>query len=337
MTLLAVGVDVSQHTLDVALCSSEGQVTALGSFTNDPAGFEELEAALTKAKRRHQAEGIHLVMEPTGGYEQPLAFFAFRRGWVVSLPNPRQVRYWARGVGIRAKTDRVDAEMLARYAVAQTPPAWKPLPDEVAQLEALLSRQEDLRAMLRQERNRRHALKARGVYQEAVAQSIEGSIARLEQDVSQIERAIRRHLDDHPHLKRRVKQLLTVPGVGRQTVLFLLVLLYRWGTLTQNQGSNKGLTAYVGLDPLPYESGRSVRKRRSISRQGNRLIRRKLFMAAFGGVRGDSPLRAFYERLVGRGKSKKLVLVAAARKILMWAWAVFRDNTVFDPQRAVAR
>ncbi len=337
MAPLAIGIDVSQHTLDVAVCLPQEPTVVLGTFPNDPSGFEKLNKVLLKTARCHRATDIHLVMEPTGGYEQPLALFAYRQGWVISLPNPRQVRDWARGSGIRAKTDRVDACILAQYAAAQKPPPWKPLPEEVAQLEALLERREDLTAMLRQERNRRHALQARDTYRGVVAQSLEDSITRLEQEVAAIDRAIQEHLAAHPHLKECAKRLQTVPGIGKRNVLFIMVLLYRWSTLTDNQGSSKGLTAYVGLDPLPYESGRSVRKRRCISRQGNSRVRHKLFMGALGGVRGHNPLQVFYRRLVGRGKAKKLALVAAARKILVWAWAVFRDNTTFDPQRATAR
>ncbi len=334
MTILTVGVDVSQQTLEVALCPSREQVVALGSFANAPDDFEKLQGALHRALDTYRAREIHLVLEPTGGYEQPLALFAYRQGWKISLPNPKQVREWARGCGIRAKTDRVDAAILARYGAAQTPPLWKPLPEEVAQLEALLERQEDLTEMLRQERNRRHALQAQEKYQGVVAQSIEGSIAHLQREIAAIERAIQAHLKAHPHLRELARRLRTVPGIGKRNVLFVLVLLYRWSTLTDGQGSPKGLTAYVGLDPLPYESGRSVRKRRKISRQGNRRMRRKLYMGALGGVRGRNALREFYQRLVGRGKKLKLALMAAARKMLVWAWAVFRDQTVFQPQQA---
>ncbi len=336
MSTLTVGVDVSRKTLDVALCSSREQVVSLGSFSNDPDGFEKLHHALRKALETYGATEIHLVMEPTGGYEQPLAIFAYRQGWKISLPNPKRVREWARGCGIRAKTDRVDAAVLARYGAAQTLPPWKPLPEEVAQLETLLERREDLAGMLRQERNRQHALRAQKKYQGVVAQSIEESIAHLEREVAAIDRAIKEHLKAHPHLQELARRLQTVPGIGKRNVLFILVLLYRWSTMTDGQGSPKGLTAYVGLDPLPYESGESVRKRRKISRQGNRRMRRRLYMGALGGVRGRNVLREFYQRLVGRGKAKKLALMAAARKMLIWAWAIFRDQTVFQPQRATA-
>ena len=115
-----------------------------------------------------------------------------------------------------------------------------------------------------------------------------------------------------------------MPGLGAKTGLHLVVLLHRWHTLTAGQGRDKGLVAYVGLDPQPHESGTSVHGRAAISRQGERGLRRRLFMAALGGTRHDNALRRFYRRLVERGKAKKLALVAAARKLLTWAWAVFR-------------
>ena len=118
--------------------------------------------------------------------------------------------------------------------------------------------------------------------------------------------------------------LRSVPGIGAKTVLHLVVLLPRWQTLTGGEGRDKGLVASVGLDPQPTERGTSVRGRAAISRRGERDLRRRLFMAALGGTRRDNALRRFYRRLVARGKAKKLALVAAARKLLVWAWAVFR-------------
>lgn len=334
MSVLVVGVDVSQAHLDVAVHTSQGETMVLGRYPNTPEGWEDLARALAPLRSQEEASTVHLVMEPTGGYEQPLARFALQQGWRVSLPNPRQVRDWARGKGRRAKTDRVDAQVLAAYGAEVTPPAWQPLPVEVAQLEEMLQRQEDLRAMLRQEQNRRHALQAQGTYSGPAAASLEQHIAFLEEALQKLEEEIERHLEQHPELKQQVTSLRQVPGIGPRNVYYILVWLYRWGTLTEYQGHYKGLTAYIGLDPVPYESGHSVHRRPTISREGNRLIRRYLFLGALGGVRGRNPLRVFYERLVGRGKPKMVALIAAARKILVWAWAVFRDQSTFDPQRA---
>ena len=129
-----------------------------------------------------------------------------------------------------------------------------------------------------------------------------------------------------------------MPGIGEKNVLPLLVLCARWSSLTQGQGTAKGLTSYAGLDPQPYDSGRTVHKRARISRKGNPTLRHLLLMGALGGIRSPhSVLRQFYNRLLAAGKPKMVALVAASRKILVWAWAVFRNQSPFDPQRAQAR
>ena len=237
-------------------------------------------------------------------------------------------------MGIRAKTDRRDARTLAHYGVMQTPHLWQPLPTEVEQLEHLLSRLGILEHTLRQEESRWQSIENRITVQKEAIKSHKQTIAFLKRQILQIQKAIREHLKVHPHLKEQRKILLTVSGVGEKNVLHILVMMHRWGALTDGEGDTKGLVAYVGLDPKPHESGTSIHKKAGISRQGNRPFRSRLFMSALGGIKGrNSPLTAFYQRLVGRGKPKKLALVAAARKILVWCWAVFRTNTPFDITR----
>ena len=159
-------------------------------------------------------------------------------------------------------------------------------------------------------------------------------IAFLEQRIQQLQKVIKEHLEAHLHLKKQRKLLLTVSGVGDKNVLYILVMMHRWGVLTDGEGDAKGLVAYLGLDPKHHESGTSVPKRSSISGQGNRAMRSRLYMSALGGIKAkNSPLTAFYQRLVGRGKPKKLALVAASRKILVWSWVVFKSETPFDTTR----
>ena len=321
---LALGIDIAKQTFTAALWR-EGQGHALGDFANTPAGF----AALRQCLAAVAPATVHVVVEPTGGYELPLAYWAHEQGWRVSLPNPRQVRDWAKGLGRRAKTDRQDALTLARYGAERRPPTWQPLPAEIAELESLLRRKDDLEGLLRQERNRQGALAGRPGVAAAVPASVERVVQALEEELRAIEEALRAHQRQHAGIRAVAARLRSVPGVGAQTVLHLVVLLARWHALTDGQGRDKGLVAYVGLDPQPRESGTSVRGRPAISRQGARALRRRLFMAARGGTRGDNALRAFYRRLVGRGKAKQLALVAAARKLLTWAWAVFRRQQPF--------
>jgi transposase len=247
-------------------------------------------------------------------------------------------------MGIRAKTDRHDAKTLAHYGFMQKPHQWKPLPPEVEQLEHLLRRLDDQKDALGREKNRLQAYQNRANSHKIACKDLKQSMAFLEGQILKIQDATKEHLKAYPHLLKKKKLLLTVSGVGQKNVLYILVMMYRWYTLTDGEGDIKGLVAYAGLDPKPHESGTSVRKRASISRQGSRPFRSRLLsgrrlrgsqnMSALGGINGkNTPLTVFYKRLVGRNKPKKVALVAASRKILIWSWMVFSTNTPFDVTR----
>lgn len=330
-----LGVDIAKSSFVAALWRGES-AERIGEFQNTPEGFEQWVGAVARVAEVPLQAGVHLVLEPTGGYELPLARFAYERGFQVSLPNPKQLRDWANGLGQRAKTDTQDALLLARFAAERKPLPWRPLAAEVSELESLLERRRDLEQMLQQERNRQQAVTGRPGVAARVPASVQEVIDALEGALQKVEEAIKAHLKQHKSLRQQAKRLRTVPGVGERNVLPLLVLLCRFATLTDGQGEAKQLVAYAGLDPKTHESGTSVRGRRTISRMGNRAIRPLLYMSALGGVSGKNALRVFYERLVGRGKAAKLALIACARKILVWAWAVHRDRTDFRKQPADA-
>jgi transposase len=332
MQRLVIGIDVSKNTLDMAFWEYDESVFQ-GKFPNSKEEFHVIAQKIKARSRETNATSVFIVMEPTGGYEQPFTRFAIQQGWQVSLPNPYRVKQWAQAMGIRAKTDKHDAKTLAHYGFMQKPYQWKPSPPEVEELEHLLDRLGDLQDTLRREKNRSHSYEIRPNSHKAALRSLKQSIAFLERQIAQIHKAISEHLKTHPHLKEQKKLLLGVSGVGEKNVLHILVMMHRWEVLTDGEGEASGLVAYVGLDPKPHESGTSIRKRPGISRQGNRPFRSRLYMSALGGVNGDNPLRAFYQRLVGRGKPKKVALVAASRKVLVWSWAVFRTNTPFDTAR----
>jgi transposase len=324
----SLGIDIAKTSFVAALWHGDtGQ--ELGEFPNTPDGFQQWLQTTKQATGVLPGESWSLVLEPTGGYELALALFAYEHGIRVSRPNPKQVRDYARGLGQRAKTDRLDALLLARYAAERKPPRWAPLAREVSELESLLERQRELEEMLGQERRRQQALSRRPGVAARVPESLQQVIDSLEAALKEVQEAIREQLAQHPGLQAEAKRLQQVPGVGARNVLGLLVLLSRWHTLTEGEGPAKGLVAFAGLDPRTYESGTSVRGRGTISRMGDRRIRPQLYMGALGGVKGDNPLRAFYQRLVKKGKAKKWALVACARKILVWAWAVYRDHTDF--------
>ena len=335
MRVLPVGIDVAKATITVALWE-DGAGLVLGTYPNSEAGITACVDEVRRAQQRTGAAAVQLALEPTAGYELRAARTLVEQGWEVCMVNPVQVRDWAKSQGRRAKTDAQDAVMLARFVAERPSRPWRPLPRPVSELDSLLRRQEDLADLLRQEVNRRSGLAARPGSAAAVTASVERVIAELERALASIKAAIQAQLVAYPDLQRQARQLRTVPGVGERNVLWLLVLLHRWHTLTSGAGRTKSLVAYVGLDPRPFESGTSVRRRATISRMGATHLRRRLFLGAFGGVRGKTALRQFYERLVGRGKPKFVALIAAARKLLVWAWAVFRTGSDFDPQKARA-
>ena len=328
-----VGVDIAQAKFDAAIWQGSTGAT-LNSFSNDHVGFEQLVQRVQAALATGDAQ-IVLVLEPTGGYELALVAFAYTHGWQVCLPNPKQVRDFAKSCGRRAKTDAQDALLLAQFGAEQRPDPQQELPPQIQELAELLRRRDDLQQLKRSESNRLVGLRQRPRPAKAVLQSLERTIAALEIEVAAIEQAIDDLVKRDPDLRRQAKHLRTVPGIGGKNVLPILVLFYRWQARTCSKGTSKGLVAFAGLDPQPYESGRSVHKRATISKMGDRAVRHYLYMGALGGVRGQNALRSFYNRLVSRGKAKRLALVAAAHKILIWAWAVFCQDVDFDPARVL--
>jgi transposase len=329
MEPLWLGIDIGKATFVAAVMKGH-EALELGEFVNDRAGFVALADAVQAEVSA--ATIVHVVLEPTGGYEQAAVAFIYEQGWQVSLPNPKQVRDWAKGTGTRAKTDRQDAKVLARYGATRRPASHPPLAQEVNEMDSLLKRRQDLEQMLQQEKNRLQQLSGRPGIAGAVIPSLEEVIKLLEEALETVNQAIKNHLTQHECMRRELKRLLALPGIGDKVGLSLLVLLHRWQTLTGGDGSAKALTAYVGLDPQPHESGRSVRRRATISKMGNIEMRRLLYMGALSAVHGRNPLHHFYERLVNRGKAKKLAVVAAARKILVWAWILFSRQIEWDPE-----
>lgn len=327
-----VGVDVSKHSLEVAVVWPQAVGQAMGQYDNDVAGYEQLATDLSN-QGATVAHEVHVVLEATGGYELGVVAYAYEQGWQVCLPNPKLVRDWAKGSGRRAKTDRQDALMLAQFGAEKQPAPQDDLPPEVRELDDLLRRRTDLEEQRSRERNRLLGYRQRPHPSSAVLESLQRSLESLEEELARVEQAIQELIQNHPPLKNHLKQLRTVPGIGERLVLPILVLLYRWRARTQGEGTAKGLVAFLGLDPQPYESGRSVSRRATISRMGDRSLRSLLYMGALGGIRGRNALHVFYHRLVSRGKPKRLALVAAARKILTWAWVIFQTNTNFDPSR----
>ncbi len=346
--MLIVGVDIAKTTLE-ATAVREGHAVRLGTFAQTADGWAALRDAVVGLQRALSAsagggsadadrELVALVLEPTGGYELAFALWARRQpGWQVHRPNPARVRAWARSQGLRAKTDRQDALLLARFGASAQPAlaVWQPLASEVSELDQLLRRRDEVADGLRRERQRHEQLGVRPDASPTVRASVERLLTTLEDEVAELERAIAEQVHRHATVQAAEQRLRTVPGVGARVALPLLVACERYRALAGEQGTAKGMVAYGGLDPQPHESGTSIRRRALISRQGDRDLRARLYMGALGALRGANPVHTFYQRLVDRGKPKKLALLAAARKVLAWAWVVFSSGQPFDAAKTV--
>ena len=332
MDKISLGCDMSKPNFQAEI-GLAGKEVKLGKFENTLDGFNKLNQSVSQHKTDDTV--VHLIVEPTGTYHLSLIAYAYEQGWQVSLPNPKTIRDWAKGQGTRNKSDKVDARILARYGMQENPSLEQPLPLEVDTLSQLLSRIDDLEHMIRQEKNRLEAEQQRPSVCKVTLDDLKASIRTLERRRDKIQRAIDKHVKAHDELKQHRNRLLKVPGIGKKSVLPILVFLYRWNAHTCGTGDAKGLAAFAGLDPVEHSSGTSVFKRPRISKMGDSNIRAKLFMCALGGISSkDSPLVSFYKGLVGRNKSKKVALVAASRKILTWAFGVFRSGKPFDPTLA---
>lgn len=306
-----IGIDVSKDTLEVA---SSAQASSW-QVVNDTTGIEALGAQLLAMKP------AVVVLEATGGYEFEAACALQALGLDVAIVNPRQARDFARAIGALAKTDSLDAKMLAGFArvLHQHPNRErfvKPLADvELQRLQALVLRRRQLVGMLTSERLRLRMSHA------TARPSIESTIEFLKAQVQDMDTDAAEHVREHHGALARA--LSSVKGVGAATVAVLLAELPELGQLCRRR-----ISALVGVAPVNRDSGQ-MRGQRSIW-GGRANVRSALYMATLVAVRHNAAFKTFYERLVGAGKPKKVALVAAMRKLLTTLNAIAKSGNHWD-------
>jgi transposase len=298
-----VGIDVGKYHVDVAI----GEDGELSRFKNDDSGIEEI---LSLLKGRQVGR---IVLEASGGYERQLTASLLGADWPAVAVNPRQVRDFAKALGRLEKTDKVDARVLALFAERIRPPV-RPMPDESIQVvQDWLTRRRQIVEMLVAEKNR--AQQAR----REIRRSIEQHIAWLKKRLRDSEHDLKGLLASCPAWDARVELLDAQKGIGRISATSFVALIPELGTLTRKQ-----IAKLIGLAPLNRDSG-TMRGRRSVW-GGRSAVRACLYMATLVAVRHHPLLRAFYARLLGRGKPKMVALVACMRKFLTILNAVTRDH-----------
>lgn len=297
-----VGIDISQDQLDVALHTGQSW-----EVNHTPLGIGTL------VQRLGELAPALIVVEATGGLERDLVAALGAAGLPVVVLNPRRVRAFARADGQLAKSDKIDARLLARFAERMRPPV-RPLPEaERTELEALVTRRRQLLEMLTAEKQRLKRAPR------AAQPSLERHIAYLESEAEALSQEIGERIEASPLWSHTAELLCSTPGVGPTTASTLIAQVPELGRLDAGQ-----IAHLIGLAPFVQDSGKHKGKRRI---QGGRTaVRNVLYMAARSAVRFNPVLRAVYHRLTEAGKPKKVALVACMRKLLVMLNAMVRDG-----------
>ena len=309
MDSIYVGIDVSKDRLDVHVLPS-GQAFAVA---RNGKGLNELVEELSSLRPRL------IAVEATGGFETIVAAAIAGAHLPLAVVNPAQVRHFAQAVGKRAKTDPIDAAVIARFAEAVKPEP-RELPDEAARLlSELVGRRVQVIEMLVAERQReRRASAAR------VQKSLKRHIAALEKELPEIDRDIDTMVRGSPVWREKEDLMVTFPGVGKGTAHSILADLPELGRLTRRE-----IASLVGVAPFTRQSGRWNGK--SMIAGGRPSVRSAIYMAALSAMKWNPVMRAFYQGLLARGKPKMVALIAVARKVLTTLNAMLRDQKPWQP------
>ena len=275
--------------------------------SNDEAGIEELVTTM------HELSPTLIVVEASGGYERRMVAAAYAAGLPVAVVNPTRVRRLAEALGIIAKTDQIDARVIARFACMVRPPVQKLKDAQQQHLTALVTRRRQLIAMRTAEKNRL------GTCPQMMRQEIQEHIDWLNYKVQRLDDEITAMIANNPAWREKASLVCTTPGVGPVTASTLLAELPELGTLNRQK-----ITALAGLAPFNKDSGKKRGKRRIFG--GRASVRCTLYMATLSATRSNPVIRTFYQRLLDRGKEKKVALTACMRKLLVILNAMLRKQ-----------
>lgn len=309
-----VGIDVSKDRLDVACLPSSVLTPKEAAFDNTPKGHQRLIAVLKRIQPRL------IVLESSGGYQRVLVATLGAAGLPIVVVNPRQVRDFARAMGVLAKTDTIDAMVLARFAEKVDPPI-RPIPEpELVDINALLARRRQLVKDRTSETNRLEQCTCA-----RVRTSHNTVIDLLSREIADIDNDLDQRIRNSPIWQHKVALLTSVPGVGDVTARTLLAFLPELGTINRQT-----IAALVGVAPINRDSG-LMRGRRSIF-GGRAVVRHVLYMATLTARRHNPDIKRHYEQLVARGKPKLVALIACLRKLLVTLNALIKHQTMWAPK-----
>jgi transposase len=302
-----IGIDVSKAQLDIAVRPTH----VWYQVSNTPEGIAELVTIL------QPISPTRITIEATGGYERDVAVTLATQGWAVAVVNPRHARSFAKALGLLAKTDRLDAAMLALFGERVKPIARPPKPEDLQRLDALVSRRRQLITMRTMELNRRKQAPP------DVQPSLDDHLTWLTGQIDALDAHLQALIEASPIWQQEAKLLQAVPGVGPGLTQVLIARLPELGQIPI-----KKLTTLVGLAPLNRDSG-TVRGRRTIW-GGRTDVRCALYMSTLTAIRWNPVIQPYYQRLRDAGKRPKVAITACMRKLLTLLHAIVRDKTPWD-------
>ena len=313
-----LGVDGAQASFKACLRSGEKIKTK--SFASTETGFKELANWLYDNK----AELVHVCMEATGRYNEPLAYWLTKHGYKVSVVNAKAIKAHGASQMKRSKTDRVDAILLADYCWKNDPPEWSKPSDVRLKLRDVNIYIAGLKKTMVAQKQR---LKC-GIIYDQIKLRLEQDIDRLEEEIEQMYELAEKLIESDKDLCEQRKILHTIFAIKKKTSAILLTKID-----FQSFRNGRNVGCFAGLTPRKHESGESICYRGRISKMGDSDIRRALYLPACNAMRNDPAMRAFAERLTARGKPYQVVATAVMRKMLSVAWTVIKKNEPYDYSR----
>ena len=308
MTEKVIGIDVGKAKHDVNVVGEK----RVREWANDPAGREQLSEWVVKQEPKL------VVLEATGGYEAALVSELLERGLDVAIVNPTRVRAFARAEGLLAKTDKIDARMIARFGAMMKPKAQARRDEAQVELNQWVTRRRQVVEMRVAEKNRLDTAPER------IKADIERHIEWMTTEIEALEKLINQAMIDNPVWREIARRVDTVPGIGAITASTLVAELPELGHLNRQK-----IAALVGLAPFNHDSGKYRGKRRIFG--GRTSVRCVLYMATLSAIRHNPVIKAFYQRLLDKGKLKKVAITACMRKLLVILNTMIKNKQDWNP------
>lgn len=305
------GIDVSKDVLDVV--TPEGRHIQV---SNNPAGYKTLLEELDPQTQ--------VVMEATACYHQSAATWLFTKGFAVSVVNPLVIKRFIQMRLRLAKTDKADAEMIQRYAQTERPTMWSPPEEYISQAREINGA---VMLLIRQRtalKNKFHGISCKPGNFSVVLKALKKQISAIDAQVRILEEAMEDLVGEYQ--SELLSRLCSIPGIGKKTAMLLIVITNGF----QDFESSKQLSAFLGLAPTIRRSGSSIRGQSRISKTGNSAMRNLLFMCSFTACERNKACQALFQRIVQKGKSKKLALIAVANKLLKQSLAIAKSGMMYD-------